>query len=352
MPDSPNQNDLLIPTKEGLFCPAGGFHVDPWRPVERAIVTHGHADHARRGSTHVLGAKDGLPVLERRIGGPGTTIEGVPYGRRMGLGDATVSLHPAGHVLGSAQVRIEVDGRVWVFSGDYATLPNPTCVAFEPIRCHRFITECTFGLPLYRWQDPATVGTELRALVDSSLATGRSVVLGAYGLGKAQRLIQLIAGDEDTEVPIACHGSVQSMNEAYRDAGVRLPETIPSTLEALAAIDGPVIAVAPPSALSGSWIRRFHEPTTIIASGWMTLRGPRRRNTVDHALVLSDHVDWPGLLDSVAGTECEEVGLTHGFVTPCARWFEEQGLRSVIYRTRFSDGETDPESAPEAGPEP
>ena len=290
MPDSPTQNDLLIPTKEGLFCPAGGFHVDPWRPVERAIVTHGHADHARRGSTHVLGAEDGLPVLERRIGGPGTTIEGVSYGHRMGLGDATVSLHPAGHVLGSAQVRIEVEGRVWVFSGDYATLPNPTCVAFEPIRCHRFITECTFGLPLYRWKDPATVGIELRRLVDSSLGTGRSVVLGAYGLGKAQRLIQLLAGDEGIGVPIACHGSVQSMNDAYRDAGVRLPETIPSTLEALAAIL---------PRLAGSARVRARAPRSLLMGA---LHGPRPHRRRRHgcswrqAHIVRDGCRWRPLL--------------------------------------------------------
>lgn len=300
----------------------------------------------------MLAASDGLPILERRIGGPGTTIEGISHGERRRIGDSIVSLHPAGHVLGSSQVRIEVDGRVWVFSGDYATLPNPTCVPFEPVECHRFITECTFGLPLYRWSDPATVANELRALVESGITAGRSVVLGAYGLGKAQRLIHLLAGDGDLAVPIACHGSVQSMNDAYREAGVVLPTTVPATIETLAGIDGPVVALAPPSALSGSWIRRFNNPMTIIASGWMALRGPRRRSTVDHALVLSDHVDWPGLLASVAGTGCEEVGLTHGFVGPCARWFEEQGLRSVIYRTRFSDGEVDRDQAPEEGPAP
>lgn len=347
MPNSTPCDDLLVPTRNGLYCPAGDFHVDPWRPVDRAVVTHGHADHARRGTRHVLTAKDGVGILERRIGGEGTTIEGVAPGERLAIGDATVSLHPAGHVLGSAQVRIEVGGRTWVFSGDYATEANPTCAPFEPVRCHRFITECTFGLPLYRWDPPAMTGSRLRSLVRGILAEGRTALIGAYGLGKAQRLIAMLGEDGGVEAPIVCHGAVETMNEAYRAAGVSLPET--TTVKALAEAGGvrPVVAIGPPSVIGGPWTKRFQPTTSILASGWMALRGRRRRTMVDEAVVLSDHVDWPGLLSAVAETGCEEVGLTHGFVEPCARWFEEQGLHSVVYRTRFEG-----EDVGERGEEP
>lgn len=343
MPDSTSHPELLIPTPEGLFCPAGGFHVDPWRPVERAIITHGHADHARRGHRHVLAAASGVGVLQRRIGGKDTTIEGIGYGERRTIGDAEVSLHPAGHVLGSSQIRIEVGGRVWVFSGDYARCPNPTCEAFEVVPCHRFITECTFGLPLYRWPDPQQVEATLRSIVSRRLADGLHAVIGAYGLGKAQRLLAALAPlTTDDGVPILCHGAVENMNDAYRQAGVALPPTHPANRTTVASLDRPAIVVAPPSALSGPWLRTFQPCSTIVASGWTTLRGPRRRNAADATVVLSDHVDWPGLLRTVQESGCEEVGLTHGFVETGARWFKEQGLRSIVYRTGYTGDDGEP----------
>lgn len=347
MPDSHHDHDLLVRTPEGLFCPAGGFHVDPWRPVERAIITHGHADHARRGSRRVLTASEGVGILERRIGGDGTDIEGIDRGEIRRIGDALVSLHPAGHVLGSSQVRIEVKGRIWVFSGDYARLPNPTCRPFEPVRCHRFISECTFGLPLYRWTDPEVIARRLRDLVSEQVEAGRNVVIGAYGLGKAQRLLAALAPDGDSPHPILCHGAVEKMNEAYREAGVILPQTRPANRTELKALDRPAVVLAPPSALSGPWLRPFQPAITVVASGWTMLRGPRRRNPADETLVLSDHVDWPGLLATVEETGCEEVGLTHGFVEAGARWFAEHGLRSVIYDTRYTGdaGDEEPASA-------
>jgi putative mRNA 3-end processing factor len=313
--------------------------------VERAILTHGHADHARPGHRHVLAAKRGVPILAHRIGRPGTTIEGISYGDRREIGDAIVSLHPAGHVLGSAQVRIEVAGRVWVFSGDYARTPSAICEAFEPVRCDRFISECTFGLPVYRWPDSDLVEGELRRVVRAAIDDGRHVLIGAYALGKAQRLLMALLENGEPIAPILCHGAVTAMNEAHHAVGVTLPETRPATRTELASLDGPAIVVAPPSALAGPWRRAFDPAVTIAASGWMAHRASRRRATVDHAFVLSDHVDWPGLLRTVEETGCTEVGLTHGFVESGVRWFRERGLHAVAYDTRFTGSGDDQDTA-------
>ncbi len=346
-------HDLLVPTPEGLHCPAGGFHVDPWRPVERAILTHGHADHARPGHRLVLTADRGVPILRHRIGRPGTTIEGIAYGERRRLGDAIVSLHPAGHVLGSAQIRIEVGGRVWVFSGDYSRTPSPICESFEPVPCDRFISECTFGLPVYRWPDPAEVEADLRRVVRETIASGRHVLIGAYALGKAQRLLMALVEDGEPMAPILCHGAVTAMNEAHRAVGVPLPPTAPADRTTRASLDAPAVVIAPPSALAGPWRRAFNPCVTVAASGWMAHRASRRRTPVDVPLVLSDHVDWPGLLRTVEETGCSEVGLTHGVVESGVRWFRERGLHAVAYDTRFtgSGDESEPTGA-DASSEP
>jgi putative mRNA 3-end processing factor len=301
--------------------------------VDRAILTHGHADHARPGHRHVLAAERGVPILAHRIGRPGTSIEGIPYGDRREIGNAIVSLHPAGHVLGSAQIRIEVAGRAWVFSGDYARTPSAICEPFEPVRCDRFISECTF----------------LRRVVRAAIDEGRHVLIGAYALGKAQRLLMALLEDGEPIAPILCHGAVTAMNEAHHAVGVPLPETRPANRSELTSLDGPAIVVAPPSALAGPWRRAFDPCITIAASGWMAHRASRRRATVDHAFVLSDHVDWPGLLRTVEETGCTEVGLTHGFIESGVRWFRERGLRAIAYDTRFT-GSGDDQDLAEASP--
>jgi len=319
--------EVLVTTPDGLFCPAGGFHVDPWRTegVDRAVVTHAHSDHLRDGHHRVLVAAPGLGVA--RLRAPRASIEGIAYGERVRIGRATVSLHPAGHVLGSAQVRIEVDGEVWVASGDYKRDADPTAEPFEPVRCDTFISECTFGLPVYRWTDPARVAAGIDAWWAATAADGRHAAIGAYALGKAQRILALV----DRSIgPIVAHGAVRSLAAAYRAAGVDLPELVEPG-------DAPrgALVVAPPSALGSPWMRRFGDASVALASGWMRVRGVRRRDGVDRGFVLSDHADWEGLNRTVAETGCRRVLFTHGFTAEMARFHAERGLETGTLATRF-----------------
>ena len=302
----------------GLFCEAGGFHIDPWRPVERAVISHAHGDHARPGSRSYLAAAQGVHVLRRRLE---ARIQGIPYGETVRLGDVTVSFHPAGHVLGSAQVRVERAGEVWVFSGDYKRQADPTCAPFEPVRCHTFITEATFGLPIYRWQDTACVAREILAWWDANREAGRASVLFVYALGKAQRILGELAALTDR--PAWLHGAVQTLTEAYRESGVRmLPTKTVFEMPRGGSFAGELI-LAPPSAGGSTWMRRFGNASTGFASGWMLVRGTRRRRGVDRGFVLSDHADWPGLLRTIAETGASRVLTTHGYTEPLARYLRE-----------------------------
>jgi putative mRNA 3-end processing factor len=336
--------DLLCLSDAGLYCPAGDFHIDPWQPVARAVVTHAHSDHARPGAARYLAASDGVPLLHRRLGAD-ARIRGVAYGERVQLNGVHVSLHPAGHVLGSAQVRVEHGGRVWVVSGDYKLEADPTCAPFEPVRCHTFITESTFALPIYRWPAPAAVFEEINAWWRGNAAAGRASVLLAYALGKAQRLI---AGVDPSIGPILTHGAVEPINTLYREAGVPLPATASAIGSRSAAQDGALI-VAPPSAGGSAWLRRFDPLATAFASGWMTIRGTRRRRGVERGFVLSDHADWDGLLAAIRATGAESVWATHGYTAPLVRRLRELGLDARAIETRFSaSGEDADEEAGEA----
>lgn len=338
-------SELLTITERGLYCPAGDFHVDPWLPVDRAVITHAHADHARRGSRHYLTAADGAAVLRLRMD-PDASIQAVAYGEPLLLNRARVSLHPAGHVAGSAQVRIEVGGEVCVVSGDYKLEPDRTCAAFEPIRCHTFVTESTFGLPIYRWQRAADVFADINAWWRANQDAGKATMIYAYTLGKAQRVI---AGVDPTIGPILTHGAVEKMNGAYRQAGVRLPDTTHvATLERGYAWERALI-VAPPSAQGTPWLRKFGALASGFVSGWMQIHGTRRRRAVDRGFVLSDHADWPGLHSAIRATQAERVWVTHGYSAVLARWLREQGLEAQAVATRF-EGELDegPEELAEA----
>jgi putative mRNA 3-end processing factor len=333
--------DLVVWRPEGLYCPPGDFHIDPWRPVPRAVITHAHADHARRGHGAYLATACSKGVLRARLGD--ISLQGLRYGERVRLGDTTVSLHPAGHVLGSAQVRVEHRGRVWVASGDYfvsgAGDVNPTCDAFEPVRCECFITESTFGLPIYRWRPQAEVMAEVNAWWRANAEVGRASLLLGYSFGKAQRLL---AGLDPSIGPIAVHGAVEAVNAAYRAAGVALPETL--RLEALEAQGGRsalqrALLLAPPSAQGGAWTRRLGECSDAFASGWMQLRGARRRHGVDRGFVLSDHADWPGLQRAIAATQASRVIVTHGYEAVMVRWLQQQGLEAGSVRTAWGEDE-------------
>lgn len=337
---------LLVRRPEGLYCEAGDFFVDPWRPVARAVITHAHSDHARTGHGAYLAAAPSTGVLRARLGG--IALQAVAYGERVDLGGVRVSLHPAGHVLGSAQVRIEHRGEVWVVSGDYKVEPDPTCAAFEPVRCHTFVTESTFGLPVYRWPASREVFDAVDRWWRANADAGRASVLYAYAFGKAQRLL---AGVDASIGPIVCHGAVEPLNAAYRAAGVALPPTLRVADVADRRQFARALVVAPPSAAGTPWLRRFPEPSDAFASGWMALRGARRRRAVDRGFVLSDHADWPGLNAAIGATGAQRVVVTHGQVPAMVRWLREQGLEATSFDTEFGDEEEGVPVAPARGPE-
>lgn len=326
---------LLRLTDRGLYCDAGDFHVDPWAAVERAVITHAHGDHAAWGCGAYLTAAPGARVLRLRLD-PDASIRTAAYGEPVRLGAVRVSFHPAGHILGSAQIRIEHRGEVWVVSGDYKTEPDPTCTPWEPVRCHTFVTECTFGLPVYRWPSAAAVFEDIHGWWRANQAAGKATLLLGYALGKAQRLI---AGLDPSVGPILTHGAVERMNGAYRESGIALPPTTHVALADRAAWRSAII-VAPPSANGSAWARRFGPHSVGFASGWMAVRGARRRGGLDRGFTVSDHVDWPSLLSAIDATGAETVWATHGFTAVLARWLREHGRDAHSVETRY-EGERD-----------
>jgi len=336
---------LLTLADRGLYCEPGDFYVDPWEPVDRAVITHAHGDHATWGSRAYLTSEPGESVLRARME-PGASIRGLPYGETISVNGVTVSLHPAGHILGSAQIRLVHRGEVWVVSGDYKTDPDPTCTPFEPVRCHTFITESTFGLPIYRWPLQSEIFAEINGWWRANAAAGKTSMLYGYTLGKAQRLI---AGLDPAIGPILTHGAVERMTAIYRSAGILLPATSYAGTAERRAETKRAIVIAPPHASGSSWTRRFGSQSTAFASGWMLVRGARRRRALDRGFALSDHVDWPSLLAAIDATGAEEVWVTHGFTGPVVRWLRERGLDAREVQTRF-EGERDDEAADEAGP--
>lgn len=328
-------------TDRGLYCEVGDFYVDPWHPVDRAVITHAHGDHARWGSRSYLGSREGERVLRSRLG-PDARIRSVDYGEPVEIHGVRISLHPAGHILGSAQVRVEYRGEVWVISGDYKTEPDATCTPFEPIRCDTFVTESTFGLPIYRWAPQAEVFEEIRGWWRANREAERASILFGYSLGKAQRILAGLDGLE--EGPIFTHGAVERLTRDYRESGVALPPTTYVGSAPRGTRWGDSLIIAPPSAAGSPWLKRFGPASTAFASGWMRIRGARRRRSLDRGFTLSDHVDWPALLGAVAATGAERVWVTHGYREPVVRWFRERGLEAEAVAS-FWEGEQ------EAGPE-
>jgi putative mRNA 3-end processing factor len=309
--------------------------------VDFAIVTHAHSDHARIGSRYYLCAEPGRGVLRERLG-PEAIIEGLPYGKRITRNGVTVSLHPAGHILGSAQVRVEHGGEIWVASGDYKVQADPTCLPFEPIRCHTFITESTFGLPIYHWPAPQEVFRSINNWWRKNQEVGRTSVVFAYSLGKAQRVL---AGVDPSPGPIFAHGAVTRLLSHYAAAGVELPALSEVDVETVRAAAGCGLVIAPAATNGSPWLRRFGEVSTAFTSGWMMLRGARRRQALDRGFVLSDHADWDGLLDSIRTTGAERILVTHGHTEPMVRWLRENGWDAHTLKTQFT-GESAEESEP------
>jgi putative mRNA 3-end processing factor len=334
--------DLIVPDRAGLACPLGGFHIDPWGAATVAVVTHAHGDHARPGSERYLCAAPGAEVLRKRL--PGAAVEGVEYGERVRLGEVTVSLHPAGHVLGSAQVRVESGDSVWVVSGDYKRQSDPTCAAFESVACDVFVTEATFGLPIYRWPEPSAVAREIVEWWDANAAAGRASVLFGYALGKCQRVMAELA--LLTKRAVWTHGAVEAMAAAYRQAGVRMVESRKVGDEGDEGKEGRwdevgrkrsfvgELIVAPPSAAGSVWMRRFGEYETGFASGWMRVRGIRRRMGYDRGFVMSDHADWDDLIRTVRECGARRVLATHGYAEQLARHLREaEGVEAGVVET-------------------
>jgi putative mRNA 3-end processing factor len=326
---------VLTFTDRGIYCPAGDFHIDPWRPVPRAVITHAHSDHARPGMGAYLCTDIAAPVMRHRLGD--ITLDTAAYGETRTIGQAQVSLHPAGHVPGSAQVRVEVGGEVWVVSGDYKTTDDGLSTPFAPLRCHAFISECTFGLPLFSWPGDAALRDDILAWHAANRAEGRFSLLGAYNLGKAQRLLRLIGEDAG---PILTHGAVEGTTAVLRAQGLRLPPTIPVTGADLKAHRGALVLTVP-SALSGPWANRFGPASTAMASGWMALRGIRRRRGADRGFVMSDHADWAGLNAAIAATGAQRVFVTHGYTASFRRWLEAQGHDAGIVATEYEGEQAD-----------
>jgi len=317
--------DLLTPMPSGLCCPAGGFHIDPTRPVERAVITHGHSDHARSGHGAVLATQETLDLMRLRYGeGFAGTTQAMRYGERIALGGIAVTMHPAGHVLGSAQIAVEANGLRIVASGDYKNVADPTCAPFELVPCDVFITEATFGLPVFRHGDPD--GEIAKLLRSVALFPERAHLIGAYSLGKAQRVIALIRkGGYDK--PIYLHGALERITHYYQERGIALGE-LRATRDAKKAELAGTIALCPPSALQEIWSRRFPDPVSAFASGWMRVRARARQRGVELPLVISDHADWDGLTATITATSASEIWVTHGQEDALVHWAKLRGLKA------------------------
>ena len=307
---------LLTLTGRGLYCEAGGFYIDPHRAVDKALVTHGHADHATRGHGRYLAATPAVPVIRHRLGA--IDIDGMAFGERRRIGAVDVAFHPAGHVPGSAQIRLEHRGQVWVVTGDYKTERDGLCEDFAPVACHSFITECTFGLPVYRWRPQSEVMDNIRHWWAGNAAQGVASVIGAYSFGKAQRLLSALGGGDG---PVLVHPVIAATNAVLRAQGLALPGAATLTPDTDRALLGQALVIAPPGAKTDDLLARVpHE--TAFASGWMQIS---RRSGGQRGFVLSDHADWPGLQDAIAATGAERVYCTHGYDAVLARWLRENG---------------------------
>ena len=323
--------ELLTFTDEGIYCSKGDFYIDPWRPVEKAVITHAHSDHARWGSKNYLAQELNLQILKTRLGDD-IHLDTMPYGKSAQLNGVRISFHPAGHIWGSSQVRIEYKGEVWVVSGDYKTENDGFSGEFEPVKCHTFITESTFGLPVFKWKAQEEVLKEINQWLGSNAHEGKCSILCAYALGKAQRLIYNL---DHGIGRVFVHGAVHNVNEALKASGAKLPETIYASKEINREAYKGSLIITPSSSLGTSWMRKFQPYEVATVSGWMNIRGIKRRRNARHGFVLSDHADWEGLNEAIKSTDAEQVFVTHGYTDAFSKWLNEQGFHSKVVETRF-----------------
>ncbi|WP_432714854.1 ligase-associated DNA damage response exonuclease [Pedobacter sp.] len=320
---------LIKFTDKGIYCIQGDFYIDPWKPVPFAVITHGHADHSKWGNECYLCHTLSKPILEQRLGD--VKIETLAYKEPRTINGVKVSLHPAGHVIGSAQVRLEYKGEICVVSGDYKVEYDGISTEFEPVKCHTFVSESTFGLPIYKWRPQEEIFDDIRNWAADNLDKGKTTVLVAYSLGKAQRLIKNLDGFGNIYV----HNAIANLNERFINAGVDLPETIRITPELKKEELQKGILIVPPALAEGRWIKTLQQAATGICSGWMQVRAGRRWKSADAGFALSDHADWPGLLDAIKATTAEQVFVTHGFTATFSRYLNEIGIQAAEVKTQY-----------------
>jgi putative mRNA 3-end processing factor len=321
-------------TKKGIYCIPGKFYLDPWYPVEYAIISHGHADHARWGNKHYLCHNQSKAILQHRIGAD-ISIESLPYNEYKVINGVKVSFHPAGHILGSAQIRLEYKGYIVVFSGDYKTQPDFITTPFEPVKCHEFITESTFGLPIYKWKSEEELQQELQDWIVQNQQNNRTSVFLGYSLGKAQRIMKLVEKVEEIYV----HSAIHNLNKAIENSGITLPTTKLLTADFKKTEIQNKIVILPPALLGSKMIKKIPNAATAICSGWMQIRGNRRWKGVDAGFAVSDHADWDGLLSTVKATEAEKVYVTHGSQAVFSKYLNEIGIEAHELKTEFGEDE-------------
>jgi putative mRNA 3-end processing factor len=320
-------------TKKGIYCIPGKFYLDPWYPVEYAIISHGHADHARWGNKHYLCHNQSKAILQHRIVAD-ISIESLPYNEYKVINGVKVSFHPAGHILGSAQIRLEYKGYIVVFSGDYKTQPDFITTPFEPVKCHEFITESTFGLPIYKWKSEEELQQELQDWIVQNQQNNRTSVFLGYSLGKAQRIMKLVEKEE-----IYVHSAIHNLNKAIENSGITLPTTKLLTADFKKTEIQNKIVILPPALLGSKMIKKIPNAATAICSGWMQIRGNRRWKGVDAGFAVSDHADWDGLLSTVKATEAEKVYVTHGSQAVFSKYLNEIGIEAHELKTEFGEDE-------------
>ncbi len=323
---------LLQFTDHGIYCAQADVYIDPWKPVSRALITHGHADHARWGHQHYLCHTLTAAIILKRIS-PDLTIQTVDYNEPILINGVRFTFHPAGHIIGSAQIRVEYKGEIWVASGDYKNEDDGISTPLEIIRCHTFITESTFGLPIYAWQPQANVFDAINNWWRSNIESERPSIIYGYSLGKAQRIIQHL---DHSIGPVYTHGAVENMNEVFREAGIVIKPTERIVQDTQVKIAHKGIIVAPPGAFNSTWTRKFKNAAHAACSGWMTLRGARRRKGVDRGFILSDHADWKGLNDTIDATGAENVITTHGYTNTFVQWLRQRGLNAQTENTAYT----------------
>lgn len=321
-------------TKKGIYCIPGKFYLDPWYPVEYAIISHGHADHARWGNKHYLCHNQSKAILQHRIGAD-ISIESLPYNEYKVINGVKVSFHPAGHIIGSAQIRLEYKGYIVVFSGDYKTQPDFITTPFEPVKCHEFITESTFGLPIYKWKSEEELQQDLQDWIVQNQQNNRTSVFLGYSLGKAQRIMKLVENVEEIYV----HSAIHKLNKAIENSGITLPTTKLLTTDFKKTDIQNKIVILPPALLGSKMIKKIPNAATAICSGWMQIRGNRRWKGVDAGFAVSDHADWDGLLSAVKATEAEKVYVTHGSQAVFSKYLNEIGIEAHELKTEFGEDE-------------